>query len=138
MHQTITLNKAVEKLLKERGIEKKEDVRNNSESAVQKLEDNLRSQITKLEDKNKDLEKKVDTLNMALLKASENVTKQMIELTKGLLIDKAKTVAELNDKIQVLSLKVGQIDALETANKQLSEREEELRKLLPAILSRLR
>lgn len=62
----------------------------------------------------------------------------MVKLTRELLVDKAKAVAELNKEIQLLTLKAGQLEVVEGLNKQLIEREEELRKLLPELIKRLR
>ena len=115
----------------------KANVRKKADSANIKLENNYKEQIQKLEERNKSLEIKNDALNMALLKASENVTEHMVRITRELLIDKSKAVAELNKEIQLLTLKAGQLDVVEGLNKQLIEREEEMRKLLSELLKRL-
>ena len=114
------------------------NVRKKDDSANVKLENNYKEQIQKLEARNKHLETRNEALNVALLKGSESVTDHMVKLTRELLVDKAKAVAELNKEIQLLTLKAGQLEVVEGLNKQLIEREEELRKLLPELIKRLR
>tara|TARA_R100000995_G_C3482262_1_gene124665 strand:+ start:1694 stop:2353 length:660 start_codon:yes stop_codon:yes gene_type:complete len=136
--RTYALKDEVAKLVKELDPSMKANVRKKDDSANIKLENNYIEQIQKLEARNKSLETKNDALNMALLKASENVTEHMVRITRELLIDKSKAVAELNKEIQILSLKAGQLEVVEGLNKQLIEREDEMRKLLPELIKRLR
>ena len=135
---TTKLTDAIGKVLKEQQPQMQGNVRKKDDSANVKLENNYKEQIQKLEARNKHLETRNEALNVALLKGSESVTDHMVKLTRELLVDKAKAVAELNKEIQLLTLKAGQLEVVEGLNKQLIEREEELRKLLPELIKRLR
>ena len=135
---TSKLTDAIGKVLKEQQPQMQGNVRKKDDSANVKLENNYKEQIQKLEARNKHLETRNEALNVALLKGSESVTDHMVKLTRELLVDKAKAVAELNKEIQILTLKAGQLEVVEGLNKQLIEREEELRKLLPELIKRLR
>ena len=134
---TSKLTEAIGKVLKEQQPQMQANVRKKDDSANIKLENLYKEQIADLKERNAKLEKENNSLKTEYLKASENVSDKLVKLTRGLLEEKAVAIANLNKEIQILSMKAGQVEVLEGLNKQLIEREDELRKLLPALIQRL-